>query len=315
MCKFDPDRPHTYSPVWKSILEIARRIVPSGRTPTIKAGPLNMRNRYRPADRWKSLWDDPDSNDIKFSASYQVPPIILIGLRALDFGKTANLRAHASVVRVTPRSFRPVLEHWSDTANYRIGGSWLEIPSTDLDFQSGYENTFGRYMEPSGSGEFRIRRHVSFYRAYDSVPTVACWLTHIDSHMSKNHRMKVEASNVSTEGFDLDFCTWSDSVVHELEAGWLAFSDKREGVYCFPNTMTNYKCPNQEFPLDFPERHFKSPPSCFLALTYIDADCSRWTRIEVVAKNTTKDQTTVVARTWANSKTFRIGFTCIAIGI
>lgn len=315
MCKFDKSRPEKYGPVWKSILEIAKR--PDStmvvKSQMAKAGPFDMCNQYRPPDRWESLWDDPESKDIRFSERYQAPPIILIGLRALDFGKTANLRAHASVAQVTPRSFRPVLEHWSDSANYRIGGSWLEIPSNDLDFQSGYENTFGKYMKPSGSGQFRIRRQVIFYRAYESIPTVACWLTHIDSSRSKNHRMKVEANDVTKGGFCLDFYTWSDSTIDELEAGWLAFSAEREDVYCVPNARTNYGQQSQEFPLEFSGRRFQNPPSCFIALTYIDADCSKWTRIEVVSKNTTRDQMTVVARTWRNSRIFRVGFTCIAI--
>jgi hypothetical protein len=315
MCKFDKDPPEPYQTVWTEIRGVAERLTRSTKptlstiSRTLKAGAFDVHNYGLPPDPWATLWDNPDSKNIWFSERHMEPQCIVIGLRALDFGIQGNLRAHASAVQVTPYGFRPLLEHWSDSDNYRIGGSWLALPQGDPNFQSGYQSTYGT---PKGS-EVPIRRRVSFYRSYDEAPTVICWLTHIDSCKTRNHRMKVEAVDVNEQGFVLEFTTWCDSSLFELEAGWLAFSDSGEHAYCLPRALTTYEQQHQEISINFAGHGFQRPPACFLALNYIDSDCGKNTRIDVSAENITQDDMTIVARTWGDSHIFQIGFTCLAL--
>ncbi|KAH7187038.1 hypothetical protein DER44DRAFT_681093, partial [Fusarium oxysporum] len=261
---------------------------------------------------WSATWSN-QARDINFSIQYNEPPRVLVGLRALDFGHIANLRAYASVVKITPLSFRPALEHWSDSENYSIGGSWLEIAPGDTDFQNGRENTYGIVKDIGrAKGEVRFCRHVQFYREYAAPPTLLCWFTHIESWNVRNHRLKVEPRNVTPRGFDLEFYTWEDSFFFELEAEWLAFSADRPDVHAKGQLMTPYE--NQKHTFEEALRpRFSHPASCFLALNYIDSDCTKNTRIDVSVTEATNDNIRVVARSWSDSKIYQIGFTLLAI--
>lgn len=318
ICKFDRQRPQKFQPVWQAIVELAQHchtVLPPPIDVQVqvgRAGSFDWHNDRRPPDRWSAYWSN-QLREIRFSIQYDEPPRVLVGIRALDFGRNANLRAHASVVNITPLDFRPVLEHWLDSENYCIGGSWLEIEPGDTDFQNGRENTAEMAKDIGrSSGDVMFRKPVRFYREYAKTPTVLCWFTHLDSWKLRNHRLKVETSNVTPRGFDLDFYTWSDSFFFDLEAEWLAFGADRPDVHAKGRLMTPYN--NQTHTFEEPlEGRFQHPPSCFLALNYIDSDCRKNTRINVSAAEVTKDKISIVAKSWSDSRIYQIGFTLLAI--
>jgi hypothetical protein len=53
-------------------------------------------------------------------------------------------------------------------------------------------------------------------------PAVVIGLTTIDAHRDRNVRVKVEATDVTTTGFNAKFSTWFDSVTYGLAASWIA---------------------------------------------------------------------------------------------
>jgi H-type lectin domain len=322
MCKFDDQNSQKFKLVRQGIAELAQQCNPveqppvyvqTSRTIPIKAGSFGWPNGRRGADRFAALWANPAQREIRFSQPYDEPPRVLVGFKALDFGCQKGLRAYASTANITPIGFRPLLEHWLDSINVRIDGSWLEIAPGNKDFQNGRESTYGLVKAIGRApGKFVLRRPVKFYRGYDTVPTVICWFTLIDSCGSKNHRLEVKASQVTNSGFSLDFQTWGDSHFFELEAEWLAFSADRRDVYSKGQNMTSYKAQSHTFNEQFDGR-FQHAPSCFVALNYIDSDCTKNTRIDISSMKITKDGATIVAGSWSDSVIYQIGFTLLAI--
>ena len=338
ICKFPAEDAQTYQPVFNAISEIAEQVLAQpdtvltkkladtseqGRLPitdfhTRKAGNVGM-FEYTPhvADRWQVLFAGrtPTGKNIKtckFSEPYLEPPRVLISISHLDVSPEQPLRARASVSEVTPISFRPVLEPWADTIIYGISGSWLEIAPGDNDIQTGRCNTYGLVKDIIPALHTRLVRDVKFYHPYPEVPEVICYLVHIDSSERRNHRMHVEPQNITPSGFELCFSTWGDSIIHELEAEWLAFSKDRDDIYAFPETLVPHQRP-AIIDFRFPEKRFRRPPACFLALSYLDIESGPAVRVDVSVGEVSETFARISAESWADSWYWSIGITGVAV--
>ena len=335
ICKFPSEDAQTYLPVFNAISEIAEqalaRLDPvltkkladtsgQGRFPihTRKAGNVGM-FEYAPhvADRWQVLFAGrtPTGRNIKtckFSEPYLEPPRVLIGMSHLDVQLDRPLRARASVSEVTPISFRLVLESWSDTIMYGISGPWLEIAPGDSDIQTGRCNTYGLVKDTVPDLHTRLVRDVKFYHPYPEVPEVICYLVHIDSSNQRNHRMHVEPHNITPSGFELCFSTWADSIIYELEAEWVAFSKDRDDIYAFSETMFPHEQPaNKVF--RFPEKKFRRPPACFVALSYLDIQSGKNVRVSVSVQDISETFALISAESWDDSFCWLLDITGVTI--
>ncbi|MDE5083559.1 MAG: H-type lectin domain-containing protein [Trichodesmium sp. St18_bin1] len=78
----------------------------------------------------------------------------------------------------------------------------------------------------SGSGDRTLVKHVDFGTPYysDNI-NVAVYLTGIDQDNAMDNRLQINPTNVTNQGFDIEYKTWSDSVINGLWLSWVAFGD------------------------------------------------------------------------------------------
>ena len=69
-------------------------------------------------------------------------------------------------------------------------------------------------------------KHVDFGTPYysDNI-NVAVYLTGIDQDNAMDNRLQINPTNVTNQGFDIEYKTWSDSVINGLWLSWVAFGD------------------------------------------------------------------------------------------
>lgn len=347
ICKFPAEDAQTYLPIFNAISEIAEKALAQHKatltgeaagTPlqglfsttgshTIKAGMFEYGRLG--ADRWETLFagrtqtvrgnknlripqTGSDFKTFQFSEPYLEPPRVLIGFSYLDVDFRQDLRARASVSEVTPISFCPVLETWADTMCHGISGSWLEIAPGDSDIQTGRCNTYGLDKASTYGNDMEIIRDVDFYNPYAEVPEVICYLVHIDSSQSTNHRIDVNTQNITRTGFELKFASWADSQTYELEAEWIAFSKNRKDVHAFPQKAAMHPRPGN-IVFRFPEKNFKSPPACFVAFSHLDIISGKNVRVKVLVQDVGKTFVSISVDTWGDSHNWSIGVTGVAI--
>jgi hypothetical protein len=77
-------------------------------------------------------------------------------------------------------------------------------------------------LEDPPTGLRTVTRHVAFNQPFTKPPAVILGLTSVDAAEGKNLRVRVEAANVSTTGFNVKFTTWFDSITYGLRASWIA---------------------------------------------------------------------------------------------
>jgi hypothetical protein len=67
-----------------------------------------------------------------------------------------------------------------------------------------------------------VIRPVKFKQPMPTQPAVIMGLTNLDAGAGKNLRVRVEAVDVTTTGFNAKFMTWADSVTYGIIASWIA---------------------------------------------------------------------------------------------
>lgn len=76
-----------------------------------------------------------------------------------------------------------------------------------------------------GLGDRTADQLVRFKTRFASPPQVVIGLTKIDIDKNHNARISVEAKDIGTESFQVDFKTWSDTHVYGVEVSWFAYGD------------------------------------------------------------------------------------------
>jgi len=79
----------------------------------------------------------------------------------------------------------------------------------------------------TASGDREIRREITFEGRFKSAPNVQVSISLLEIDHSANTRYEIVAENVTPEGFDLVFRTWSDTRIARVRAAWLAIGDMR----------------------------------------------------------------------------------------
>lgn len=67
---------------------------------------------------------------------------------------------------------------------------------------------------------------VTFRREFSDIPKVIVSINYLDSDKDENTRVWVQPTDITTSGFVLQFRTWSDSRVFDVEVDWIAFQQK-----------------------------------------------------------------------------------------
>lgn len=76
-----------------------------------------------------------------------------------------------------------------------------------------------------GSGTRMRRSKVRFSEPFREAPSVQVGLTLWDFDCERNQRADLAAENVTRNGFDMVFRTWSDTRVARVRANWTAIGE------------------------------------------------------------------------------------------
>jgi hypothetical protein len=77
-----------------------------------------------------------------------------------------------------------------------------------------------------GSGERTYTTAVQFDSPFQVPPKVLVALRGQDVDGTKNNRITVTATNITVDGFNLVYTTWSDSIIYNIWATWIAIGLK-----------------------------------------------------------------------------------------
>ncbi|MFN3664441.1 H-type lectin domain-containing protein [Yoonia sp.] len=76
-----------------------------------------------------------------------------------------------------------------------------------------------------GTGARQSRTAIRFSQPYLSPPHVQVGISMYDISNKSNIRTDVQAENITEQGFDIVFRTWSDTRVARVRVAWTAFGE------------------------------------------------------------------------------------------
>lgn len=77
----------------------------------------------------------------------------------------------------------------------------------------------------SGEGDRQVSVPVIFSEKFKSPPAVFVNLQMFDFGQQRNQRAEIQARDITTEGFNIHFQTWSDTKIARASAAWMAIGD------------------------------------------------------------------------------------------
>lgn len=107
----------------------------------------------------------------------------------------------------------------------------LKINAHQLGIAQGSPLLFSDFQDGgamwTGTGPRELRRVVEFDEAFDQSPKVQVSLSMLDIDQSSNHRVDIQAEQVTNIGFVIVFRTWGDTKIARVRADWLALGPVR----------------------------------------------------------------------------------------
>lgn len=79
----------------------------------------------------------------------------------------------------------------------------------------------------TGSGPREVRQAQAFDEAFMAPPSVMVGVSMWDIDHKVNSRVDIAAENVTEQGFEIVFRTWSDSRIARIRADWMAIGIAR----------------------------------------------------------------------------------------
>ena len=77
----------------------------------------------------------------------------------------------------------------------------------------------------TGQGDRNVRVTVGFTAPFGEVPCVSLGLSGIDAAHDQNLRFRMEAVDVTAEGFVIEFVTWGDTHIARASVNWQALGE------------------------------------------------------------------------------------------
>ncbi|KAG9313600.1 hypothetical protein JVU11DRAFT_5930 [Chiua virens] len=117
------------------------------------------------------------------------------------------------------------------------------------------------------------------------LPRSSYSLTYIDLERGRDWRLNVSASDIDTSGFTLHIETWGNTLLHGVTACWIAYPEDRPHIFSTSvNTMeirpVTQPQHQQSKQITFDPATFWTTPSVFVALNYLNVDCTRNLRVK-----------------------------------
>lgn len=103
-----------------------------------------------------------------------------------------------------------------------------QISKNKINIQSGEYTAFfpcGQHYMNKDEGVRTFTQHINFEKKYEVIPRVMVSLSSIDActFNNKNIRVKVNAANIDTSGFDIQIITWFNSSLFEVKVSWISY--------------------------------------------------------------------------------------------
>jgi len=133
--------------------------------------------------------------------------------------KSHNWRVTAYASDINAESFVIHLDSWGDTTLYSGAVSWIAYPADK-------ENSFGGFVDTSMQKDTGPKTEnggrVEFPKGmFDKEPTVLLAIKSFNFDHEHNLRFKVEAGDISKDGFQWKVNSWADSVCYGAGVSYL----------------------------------------------------------------------------------------------
>ena len=103
-----------------------------------------------------------------------------------------------------------------------------KISKNKINIQSGEYTAFfpcGQHYMNKDEGARTFTQHIKFEKKYEVIPRVMVSLSSLDActFNNKNVRVKINATNIDTSGFDIQIITWFNSSLFEVKVSWISY--------------------------------------------------------------------------------------------
>ncbi|KAH6981604.1 hypothetical protein BKA56DRAFT_731119 [Ilyonectria sp. MPI-CAGE-AT-0026] len=239
------------------------------------------------------------ANGKRFISTAQTGNIVT-GLNRLDLGTNGNFRVYSEIEDIQ-RGSGYSLKIITD-ADADLIDATCDVLSFDEADQRIRTGRVQWHHLPGGNA--RSYRE-NFSRPFNKPPNVVAFISGFDSIKGRSVRIDVKASAIDRNGFTLDISTWSDSIIYQIAASWIAHEPDdwtiRSGYFSNPydpNLTLVARCTNH---YSSPMR--RRPSKLFCALSHIDVGPQYNVRLSLTA---TWDETKVesVLSTWEEQSKF-----------
>ncbi|KAJ9624976.1 hypothetical protein H2203_004927 [Taxawa tesnikishii (nom. ined.)] len=164
-----------------------------------------------------------NSKQIKFPRALDRDAEVVCWLNRIDMasGEDRNYRVHAYATHVTSEGFTAHIDTWSDTMLNGAAMCWIAFPKDKQLVASGSFSTgdVRSWSNPKPKNSARV----SFKQGkFAKPPTVLVALNMLDMAGNSDLRVKVDADEVTEEGFRWHLDTWEDSTLYAAGASWVA---------------------------------------------------------------------------------------------
>jgi hypothetical protein len=113
-----------------------------------------------------------------------------------------------------------------------MGGEGMKRLSGVVGVQQGQRILFSDFAHDgpmwTGSGPREVRQRQDFREAFLTPPSIMVSVSMWDIDHAANSRIDISAENITAEGFEIVFRTWSDSRIARIRADWMAIGQTRD---------------------------------------------------------------------------------------
>lgn len=171
-------------------------------------------------------WQNPqllNSKRIRFPKPFEGrPPKVICWLQMMDLGVGRGFRIKTYPTNIDVNGFTLHIDSWADTVMYSAAATWLAYPDGTPGVCSGTFST--NDVRPSDQPRQENSATITFPATYTAVPKVIMALNTLDYVNGKGLRLRLSTSNVTAQGMTWHLQSWSDSVMWQSGASYLAWS-------------------------------------------------------------------------------------------
>ena len=241
-------------------------------------GFVSTRGGFYGPDGWASgLADRQSIQDVKFTVALKQPPRVLHGLCGFRHGPTAEnpLRVEAKTGWVSTTQLSVTVRSFGGSIIGSPFLSWTQLPESDSHLEAGYFDTYDLPRFTADANGPRVVSRIGFARAFARKPVVCVWLTEINVPATDWVSVKAEASNITSDCFDITAGSWQSRPFDGIRLGWFAYdpAETNTGVRVKTGAIKSTRGSGDGWKrgkITYEGEPFTRAPHVFVALRLID---------------------------------------------